>query len=430
MQNQTIPSFEQLLNHPDPARRLEALEALIALERSGALPAPQPGGFVNNHIHTIYSFSPYSPTAAAYHARKAGLCTAGIMDHDSVGGCGEFLRAGEILGMPVTVGFELRVDMRATPFAGRTLNNPDQRSVAYVAAHGIPHQKLADCENFLAPLRARRNIRNRKMVGRLNDILAEHALSIDFDKDILPLSRHMDGGSVTERHILCGLSGRIIDAYGRGGDTVAFLRDRLGLAISTKIQGYLLQSDNPHYLYDLIGVLKGGLVGRFYVDATDECPDIHAFVRFVNGIGAISAYAYLGDVTDSVTGDKKAQKFEDGCLDELCAYMKEIGMHAITYMPSRNTMEQLLRVMALCAANGLLQISGEDINTSRQPFICTALADPAFAHLNAATWVLIGHERAASRDIEEGMFAVRALQKWPGLEERVRVFAERGREEK
>ncbi|MBR6772037.1 MAG: PHP domain-containing protein, partial [Clostridia bacterium] len=35
---------------------------------------------VNGHIHTTYSFSPYSHTAAVYAARMEGLCTAGIID--------------------------------------------------------------------------------------------------------------------------------------------------------------------------------------------------------------------------------------------------------------------------------------------------------------------------------------------------------------
>ena len=45
---------------------------------------------INNHIHTTFSFSPYSPTAAAWRARAEGLCTAGIIDHDSLGGNREF----------------------------------------------------------------------------------------------------------------------------------------------------------------------------------------------------------------------------------------------------------------------------------------------------------------------------------------------------
>jgi len=39
---------------------------------------------VNNHVHTIYSFSPYSPAEAAYRAWEAGLMTVGAMDQKNI----------------------------------------------------------------------------------------------------------------------------------------------------------------------------------------------------------------------------------------------------------------------------------------------------------------------------------------------------------
>jgi len=99
----------------------------------------------------------------------------------------------------------------------------------------------------------------------------------------------------------------------------------------------------------------------------------------------------------------------------------------VTYMPSRNTMEQLRRLMALCGLHGLFQVSGEDINTSRQPFVCPALTQPEFRHLNTATWVLIGHEAAASRRIEDGMFSRETEEKYPSLARRIPVYEELGK---
>ena len=40
----------------------------------------------NNHVHSHYSFSPYSPTDIVTEALKAGIQTVGLMDHDSVAG--------------------------------------------------------------------------------------------------------------------------------------------------------------------------------------------------------------------------------------------------------------------------------------------------------------------------------------------------------
>ena len=140
-------------------------------------------------------------------------------------------------------------------------------------------------------------------------------------------------------------------------------------------------------------------------------------------LGAISAYAYLGDVGDSVTGDKRAQKFEDDFLDELIAYVAQIGYRAVTYMPSRNTKAQLHRLRALCEKHNLFQISGEDINQPRQSFVCEAQRDPEFSNLYDATWALIAHEWRATEDPAQGFFSEESIARWPQLNERIAAFA-------
>ena len=115
-------------------------------------------------------------------------------------------------------------------------------------------------------------------------------------------------------------------------------------------------------------------------------------VDFARGIDAILCYAYLGDVTASPTGDKKAAKYEDDFLPELIALLRARGVHAVTFMPSRNTEAQLTRVMALCRENGMAQISGEDVNALGQSFICEKLTQPAYRHLVDAAWALVRRE--------------------------------------
>ena len=96
--------------------------------------------------------------------------------------------------------------------------------------------------------------------------------------------------------------------------------------------------------YDLVGTLKKDCIPQVFIPATDECPTLSEFVRFSDEVGGILAYAYLGDVTSSVTGDKKAQKFEDDYLDELFETIYQAGIRAVTYMPTRNTQAQIERL--------------------------------------------------------------------------------------
>lgn len=366
----------------------------------GELAKPEDTIYVNNHIHTTYSFSPYNPTDALYMAWQNGLKTAGIMDHDSAAGCREFLAAAEVIGMPVTCGVECRVDMSMTALNGKRINNPDQKSIAYVAMHGIPHQNIEKVDAFFAPYREKRNVRNRKMCENITELVKPYGLSLDFDTDVLPLSNYAKGGSVTERHILYALAKKITSIYQTPAEVVSFLVDEMKLALSQKVIDQIANGDKTpeYYEYDILGALKSNMVEKFYIDATEECPKVADFVKMVHENGGIAAYAYLGDVGNSVTGDKKAQKFEDDYLDELVAVIKEYGFDAITYMPTRNTAEQLDRLTQLCEEHGFFQISGEDINSPRQSFRCKALDNPAFGHLIDATYTLIGYETMASQD--------------------------------
>lgn len=425
MDAETMQYVEQL-NDDDVSVRLGALKALMQKVQEGKIERPRQGDDVNNHIHTTYSFSPYSPTKAIWMAYTAGLKTAGIMDHDSIGGAREFIEAGRIAGIATTIGVECRADFSNTPLNGRRINNPDQKSIAYVAIHGIPHTQIDAVADFFVPYVKERNKRNALMVDRINEIFEPFGIHLSFEQDVVPLSKSHEGGSITERHLLYALSLKLISKFGKGKPLVDFLVEDLKLEVNPRVAGYLLDVRNPFYEYDLLGALKSDLVPRFYIDATEECPDIREVVKLTRSIGAILAYAYLGDVTDSVTGDKRSQKFEDDYLELLFEVISELGFNAVTYMPSRNTLQQLKRVKLLCEKYGFFQISGEDINSPRQSFVCTHLRDEEFKNLIDATWALIGHERMATLDIAKGMFSPDIVRRYPDLNERIEIYKKIG----
>ena len=373
-------SVLDLLNAPTKEERLANLAKILPNTKF----PPQVPQYINNHIHTTYSFSPYSPTAAVYAARMEGLCTAGIIDHDSISGAEEFLEAAKLAEMPVTIGMECRVSM-----AGTALEDPDQVGVSYMTIQGVPHDQIGTLTEFFRPFRQARNERNRKMVARINEILPEIAL--DYDKDVLPLSMAAEEGGVTERHLMYALAKKLTNQVGRGEAMVAKLQE-MGLTLSSKQEAQMLDQGYPFYEYDLLGILKSAFVPQIFIPATTECPTLPQMVELCKKVDAYLCYAYLGDVGDSVTGDKKAQKFEDDYLDELFVCLQQQGVKAITYMPTRNTEAQLTRLRKLCEEYGMFQISGEDINSPRQSFVIKAMENPMFANLIDATWTLIAHE--------------------------------------
>ncbi|VGO23025.1 PHP domain-containing protein [Pontiella sulfatireligans] len=417
-------SYENL-NAASVEERLAAVRALGEDCKQGVVQTEE----VNNHVHSIYSFSPYSPTMIAVKAAEAGLRTVGIMDHDSVSGCAEFLEACKAVNIAGTAGFEMRVNMNGTSMEGRKTNNPDEPNITYIALHGIPATQFQALEDFLKPVHETRIARDRKEVDKLNAVLAERgAPTLDFDADVLAISEAANGGSITERHILYALSLKLIEAHGKGRPLVDFVEGPLQVPMAGPLRDLLLDVDNPHYAYDLLGAFKASLVPEFFiVSEYDECVSVYDAVKFANEIGAIPAYAYLGDVGESPTGDKKAEKFEDDFLDELVAELATIGFKAITYMPPRNTKEQMARLQQLCKANGLMEISGVDINSSRQSFNCPILLEPMFAHLADAAWALIAHEKLAAADPKLALFNPENPLASQSLEERIAKYADVGK---
>jgi hypothetical protein len=158
-----LQSLIDSLNDPSPEARLDSLKKLMDKVRAGEIERPETGDDINNHIHTTYSFSPYSPAKALWLAWKAGLGTAGIVDHDSISGAREFIEAGRIIGMATTVGIECRVDMSKTVLNGRRINNTDQNSIAYIVLHGVPHHMIDTVTDFFKQTSTKRNDRTRLM---------------------------------------------------------------------------------------------------------------------------------------------------------------------------------------------------------------------------------------------------------------------------
>ncbi len=413
------------LNNGNVEQRLAAVRALGESVKDGVTQTEE----VNNHVHSSYSFSPYSPTMIGVKAAQAGLQTVGIMDHDSVSGAAEFLHACKAVNIASTTGFEMRVNMDGTGVQGRKTNNPDEANISYIAIHGVPETKLSEFRAFLEPIHAARIKRDREEVKKLNALLAEFgAPCVDFDTDILACSEAANGGSVTERHILYALALKLIDAHGRGQALIDFVENRMHITLAEKLRAQLLDVGNPHYAYDLLAAFKSSLVSEFFLKSGyDECISVYEAVKFANDMGAIPAYAYLGDVGDSATGDKKTEKFEDDFLDDLVPELTTIGFKAITYMPPRNTKKQLLRLQKLCRENHLMEISGVDINSSRQSFNCPILLEPEFAHLADAAFALIAHEKLAAVDPRLAFFSPDNPLVSLSLGERIEEYSDIGR---
>ena len=256
-----------MLDLPDlNADRVEdRLEALRTFRRRRSAPPllADRRQEVNCHVHTIYSFSPYSPASAAAHAQEAGLAAVGIMDHDSMAGAAEMREAGRILGLATTQGVELRVSAAGTFLEGRRINNPDSTGVLYMIVHGVPARSVGWVRKFLKPIQAAREERSRRMVESLDALLPRYGLRpLDWDRDVRARSRAAEGGTITERHILCAVASAIVEKTGPGEAVLGFLERVIGIRAPARVAGYLRDPANPVLLFDLLGLLKSSFIEK------------------------------------------------------------------------------------------------------------------------------------------------------------------------
>jgi hypothetical protein len=70
-----------------------------------------------------------------------------------------------------------------------------------------------------------------------------------------------------------------------------------------------------------------------------------------------------------------------------------------------------------------MEISGEDINSPRQNFICEALRSSELQNLVYSTYALIQHEYAAAQDRTLALFSTETIAKYPDLNQRIRLYA-------
>lgn len=226
--------------------------------------------------------------------------------------------------------------------------------------HSIRREHFARTQ---APLAPRRELRNQRSRAIIQALCRHTGLGLDFDRDVLPISQYDHGGTVTERHIL--------------------------FALAEKMPG----GEDIDQRYRILGQLKSQLLPEVFVPAQEELMTLKEAVELAKELDAYLCYAYLGDVTQSPTGGKKAAKYEDSFIDRLIPFLKARGVEAVTFMPSRNTPQQLKQVMDLCREQGMRQISGEDVNSPSQSFICRELAQAEYAHLVDAAWELVEREK-------------------------------------
>lgn len=412
----------KMLSHKRMKKRLKAVKLLKKAEVKDASLIPttsEAEGMLS--VHTDYSFSPYSPSLAVYMAYKSGLYFVGISDHDGVAGSEEFTQAAEILGMRSAIGMQLRT--RIFEDEGKWLNNVYQKDIAFVSLRGIPHRSVKAIQDYLAPVRAKRAERDRAMVDKFNSRLKRHGIVIDFDKEVKPISKFKEGGTITERHILYAFAKKLMDKFVTADEIVEFIKDKLKVRIEEDFVLKLSDKANPYFAYDLVSCLKNE-VNFFYEEATDALP-VEEVVRIAHDNGALVTYPYIGETSRWYDGEEIVYHMEDDYLVELFEHLAELGFDAVEYRPDLLTPERASLITELVERNGMFTLAYSDINSPRQQFALKSEND--ISEVEDNMWAVVGHAKSAEFDFEDGINSQKSKSKNPDLKARLALYAEIGK---
>jgi hypothetical protein len=309
--------LREQLDSLDAAVRRGALERLARALREGERPAVRPE--VNLHCHTFFSYNGYgySPSRFAYEAAAYGLAVAGIVDFDVLDGVREFLKAGRLLGLKTTAGFESRVFV--PEYRDRVINSPHEPGVYYLVGTGFtcpPEpgtagagtlQQMADCARG----------RNLVMVEKINAYL--DPVTIDYETDVLPLT---PAGNATERHMLVAYEARAREAFPGMDELAAFWSGKLGDPLE-KVRALL--DDVPEFM-NLVRsrLMKHGGVG-YAPPEEGSFPLLDDVVAMTLECGAVPSGCWL-DGTNSGEADPLKH----------FSFLREKGIPTLTVIPDRN----------------------------------------------------------------------------------------------
>lgn len=308
--------LEERLNDFKPSVRRDALAALDALT-DAALPAP--GGNVNMHCHSFFSYNAHghSPTRIAWEARKEGLYAAALCDFDVLDGLDEFLDAANVLALRGAVHLETRAFL--DEYSAYEINSPGEPGVTYIMGGGFYECPAKDSPQAaeLSAYHRRARRRNEELIRRINEKLSDIAL--DYERDVLPLTPL---GGATERHIITAYITRAETSMPTKKERSAFWAGLL--EISKTEAGQLLQNPSDMEASVRSKLAKRGGLGYEQPSKT-TFPSADDFVKWVRSCGAIPLVTWLDGTSEG----------ESRCR-EMLELLAAKGCAGLNIIPDRN----------------------------------------------------------------------------------------------
>jgi hypothetical protein len=286
-------------------------------------------------------------------------------------GLGEFLAAGQLVGLKTCVSLESRVFV--PEFATRVINSPGEPGIAYHMGVGFTRPVA---HPFLTAMRAAAEIRTRDMVDRVNPAL--RPVELDYAREVVPLTPK---GNATERHLCAAYESRAEKVYPEAAARAAYWREKLGDAppagakLQNLIRAKMMKQGGPGYV-------RPGQ-GAFPLQAEMN--------EFVVAAGAIPTLAWLDGTTE---GERS--------MAEVIGVGMATGVAALNVIPDRNytpgvkdqKLQNLYDVVTLAEKHHFPVVVGTEMNAPGNKFVDsfgTAELQPLLPVFLRGAHIIYGH---------------------------------------
>lgn len=406
MQNERLI---EKLNSKSSFARKGALKELKKREQyDSSLVPPQNQSEVNTSIHTYYSFSPYSPTLAAYMAYKNGIKFVGVSDYGSLKAGEEFTYACKKLGLSCICGFESTLLL-------------DKGEEALCSFYSLSEQALADFKQLLAIFREQCRLRAVKVLEKINAKLQAYSLSISFEKDVLKLIKNKKEGTITLKHLYMATGIKLQERFSRGKELARFLRNTLCLDIEEGVYNLLCDANNPFYNYDLISALRHNFSES---DANLTPPSFKEYFEVAKKHGAAIVYQYnapenwLKNQTDMEKTLKDFAKTVDR--------VKEQGFNTISISQDNLGEYLVCEFVNILEQKQMLALLTQKTEYPRDHFTFSSpLSCREYVHKCA--YALLGNLCSMQENPEDGLFSEKSARDCPDYLSRITLFAQIGK---
>lgn len=395
----------QLIDELKSKRKFIRLHALKALKKRGDLTSLNKAGG-NIQIHTSYSFSPYTPSMAAFMAHKFSLKVAGILDSYSISGAKEFISACKILDLTYSVGLELRGDFSEIdiPYSN-------------IALFGIAEKKFSKLSDYLEKFRKYQVQNVKSTISAVNKKVEACGITISFKDDVLPIIQNKRDKVLLSKYVYFALADKMIAKFGQGEKCCDFLREKLNMEISELEASLLADQTNPFYIYDLANIISDNYI---VFGAEKHYEKAEKIITLGHSVGAICSFEYaLHKFTKNLSQTELIEYNR-----KLIKNLKAMGFDAVSFDPSKLPEAVLNDFVSQLKNNEMLLVSLSRVEFPRRRFDEIKATGALKSKMIEAMYVIVGSEICENSG-DEGFVNSDKLN-FKTFDEKVKLFASIG----